>query len=205
MQSASCSNPTTPDQVLDCANNRFSVTVTQGAVVGAVLGGVAGYFLGGRSVGGAALGVAAGGALGAAAGYAVARNNFQQQRTESNLGALIDSARADATIAQQAAAAARQRAAEAQTKVRMLLAQFRSGGISADRYQAELTTYRETADRTARMIANCQRRAGEIRSDANSVSGPGRAQLNSQAQALDAATRDLTQSRNLLLQAVAGA
>src|SRR5690349_20501788 len=76
---SACQNPTTPNQVLDCSNSRFSTTVAQGAVAGAVLGGVAGYFLAGsgNKAAGVATGAALGGAVGTAAGYAVARNNFQ--------------------------------------------------------------------------------------------------------------------------------
>jgi uncharacterized membrane protein len=203
---AACQNPTTPDQVLDCSNSRFSTTVAQGAVVGAVLGGTAGYLLAGSGNKGAgvATGAVLGGALGTAAGYAVARNNFQQQRTEQNLNALIASAHQDAVTAQQAAAAAHQRATEAQARIRQLNAQYRAGQITSENYQGELASYRETEEKTRQMIDNVNRRASEIRQDA-AQAGSGRGELEQQARALDAAKMQLTQSYNGMVQALAGA
>jgi len=201
---AACQNPTTPDQVLDCSNSRFNTTVAQGAVTGAVLGGVAGYFLSSNKAAGVATGAALGGALGTAAGYAVARNNFQQQRTEQNLNALIDSAHQDALVAQQAAAAAHQRASEAQARIRQLNAQYRAGQITSENYQAEIASYRETEDKTRQMIENVNKRAAEMRQDA-AQAGPGGAQLEQQARTLDAAKMQLSQSYNSMVQTLAGA
>jgi uncharacterized membrane protein len=201
-----CQNPTTPNQVLDCSNSRFNMTVAQGAATGAVLGAAAGYFLAGsgNKAQGALTGAAVGGALGTAAGYAVARNNFQQQRTEQNLNALIASAQQDAAVAQQAAAAAHQRAVEAQTRIRQLNAQYRAGQITSEKYQAEIASYRETGEKTRQMIDNVNRRAAEIRQD-EAQAGPGRGQLEQQARALDTAKVQLTQSYNSMVQALAGA
>jgi hypothetical protein len=201
-----CQNPTTPDQVLDCSNDHFTTTVVEGTTAGAVLGGAAGYFLSGSSnpAQGILTGAVLGGAIGTAAGYAVARNNFEQQHTEQNLNALIDSAHQDAVTAQQAAVAARQRAADAQARILQLTAQYRSGAMTSDNYQAELASYRRIEDKTKQMIDNVNKRAAEIRQDA-AQAGSGSPQLEQQARALDAAKADLTQSYNDMAQALAGA
>jgi hypothetical protein len=203
---AACQNPSTPDQVLDCSNSHFNTTVTEAAVAGALLGAAAGYFLssGSNRAKGALVGATAGAALGTAAGYAVARNNFEQQRTEKNLNALIDYAHQDAVTAQQAATAARQRAADAQAQTRQLMAQYQAGQITSETYQTQIASFRETAAKTKQLIDNVDKRVAEIRQD-EAQAGPGTAQLEQQARALDAAKADLTRSYSGMVQALAGA
>jgi hypothetical protein len=202
-------NLTPAQQQLKQANDRFSQTVGEGVVVGALALGLLGAGVGALAGGkkgaliGLAAGAAVGGAVGAALGYNVARNNYAQSKTEQNLRQLIAEATQDASAYHRSAAASRDIAAEAHTRIAALDAQYRAKKITAEQYKQAASTYKSSADIMQAQVSSSSQKITEMRTDATSQTGEDRSQLLNDARQVELARRALKESSDSLAASLA--
>jgi outer membrane lipoprotein SlyB len=197
--------PLTPaQQQLKSANARFNQTVTEGALAGALILGLIGAGVGaaagggkGAAIGGAS-GLALGGVIGATVGYNVARKNYAQANTETNLKQLIAEANGDAVAYSRSAQASREIAAEARRKIAALDAQYRAKTITAEQYKQSTQSYRESSTIMNAQLASTAQKMAEMRADAQAQSGTDRSSLLNDAAQVDAARRALKESSDSL-------
>jgi hypothetical protein len=195
----------TPAQMqLKQANDRFNTTVGEGALVGAVALGLVGAGVGALAGGkngaliGLAAGAALGGAVGAAMGYNVARKNYAQARTETNLRQLIASANQDADAYHRSAVASRNIATEARTKIAALDAQYRAKTITAEQYRQSMQTYKASSDIMQSQLASSTDKINAMRADASHQTGSDRSNLLNDAHQVELARRALKESSDSL-------
>jgi uncharacterized membrane protein len=180
--------PLTPAQAaLKRENQRFVVTVGEGAIAGALLGAGIGYLAGGGK--GALIGAASGGALGAAAGFAVAQNNVRQSRTEANLNRLIQEANADAVAYERSAAASAQIAADLRAETARLRQNIAAGGSAVAQSQQTVASYRASAAIMRSQINDMQTKVTTLRGDSAAFNGADGHQLATSASRIEAARR----------------
>jgi hypothetical protein len=197
--------PLTPaQQQLRSANDRFNLTVGEGAAIGAIALGLVGAGVGAMAGGkqgaliGLAAGAALGGAVGAAVGYNVARKNYAQSRTEDNFKKLIAEANQDADAYHRSAMASRDIAKEARIKIAALDAQYRARTISAEQYRQSALTYKSSSDIMQAQLTSSADKIKEMRSDATNQSGDDRGQLLNDARQVELARRALKESSDSL-------
>ena len=191
-------------QQLKQANDRFNLTVGEGAAVGAVALGLLGAGVGALAGGkkgaliGLGSGVVLGGAVGAAMGYNVARKNYAQARTEDNLRQLIAEANQDADAYHRSAVASRDIAKEARIKIAALDAQYRAKTITAEQYKQAAMTYRSSEDIMQSQLNNSTDKITAMRADAAHQRGADRSELLNDAHSVELARRALKESSDSL-------
>jgi hypothetical protein len=197
--------PLTPaQQQLKSANDRFNQTVGEGALIGALALGLVGAGIGAATGGGKGAliglgaGAALGGAVGAAVGYNVARKNYAQARTETNLKRLIAEANQDADAYHRSAVASRDIAREARIKIAALDAQYRAKTITAEQYRQSALSYKSSADIMQSQLTSSQEKILAMRADAASQPGGSRSELLNDAHQVELARRALKESSDSL-------
>lgn len=191
-------------QQLKQANDRFNLTVGEGAAVGAVALGILGAGVGALAGGkkgaliGLAGGAALGGAVGAAVGYNVARRNYAQARTEDNLKQLIAAANQDADAYHRSAMASRDIAKEARIKIAALDAQYRARQITAEQYKQAAMTYKSSQDIMQEQLNSSSDKITAMRADAAHQSAGDRNELLNDAHSVELARRALKESSDSL-------
>jgi hypothetical protein len=161
---------TPAERELRATNQRFGLTVAEGAVLAAILGAGLGALASPKDRGrGAAIGGLAGGVAGAGAGYFVARNNAARAGSEADYRQLIVSATQDADAYARSAAASRQIAASARADGAALDAAWRARRITAAAYAEQLQKYESDSEIIRTQIVDADQRAGAMQTDAANV------------------------------------